>query len=435
MKPTLRTQLLIPFLLLLIEGKAQIFHGTVVDENYNPLINATVQDTLKKTFSITNDQGDFFLSVDESSVLKISFIGYETVILNVSAEERTDTIRQFLQLEADPEFLKTVTVTSDQIKPVYHKPSVNVLDYVPYSNFTLVLKTVKREKYVSLETLTEPLVQFKLDIDAKSFYEDCFGNIHVMTEDAAYQIWIGDTLKIIGKATREEFDELLRPCAGTYDFTTFFDGFTNHQKRYVLTMVENGEEGQKVLYEQFDIEAAKVAAQDYKAIIAYYNHIMEERGDNIIAAGMWDGDLIKLAEDYKLNQAITWYLKVRGQPIHVKSYASRTHFFVFDQTADSVLVYNQFGLLLSSNTVNGIKKGKDKEVLMDKHTNKFYSLVQENGNYQVAEIDPITGEVGNYKELEGLAFERDLQIYNNWLYFRRLEKDYYRLFRIRLPDN
>lgn len=64
---------------------ASRFNGRIVDENNNPLVGATVTVKGTKKYALTGSTGSFALDLNENDVLVISYIGYETRELKITA--------------------------------------------------------------------------------------------------------------------------------------------------------------------------------------------------------------------------------------------------------------------------------------------------------------------------------------------------------------
>ena len=86
---------------------AQTFNGTVVDSEQLPLPGATILN-LTSSEGITSDfNGQFSIEASIGDVLQISYVGYQTSEINVTADNNSISI----QLEVDNE-LEEVVVTS-----------------------------------------------------------------------------------------------------------------------------------------------------------------------------------------------------------------------------------------------------------------------------------------------------------------------------------
>ena len=80
--------------------------GIVRDAMGNPIVGATILQQGSTHGTISNKDGEFLLSVPDKSMLEISFIGYQTKIVKVTAQKREFHI----VLEDDTQVLADVVV-------------------------------------------------------------------------------------------------------------------------------------------------------------------------------------------------------------------------------------------------------------------------------------------------------------------------------------
>lgn len=84
-------------------GKTRKFSGTVLDENGEPVIGASVVDKVTKVGTVTDMDGNFMLDVAEGTELTISYVGYSD--RKVRASQNMN-----VQLKADTQLLNDVVV-------------------------------------------------------------------------------------------------------------------------------------------------------------------------------------------------------------------------------------------------------------------------------------------------------------------------------------
>ena len=75
--------------------------GRVVDTKGEPLIGATVREKGGANGTVTDIDGNFFLSVPDSAVLQISFIGYETTEVKVAGRTMLEIFLRESTIELD----------------------------------------------------------------------------------------------------------------------------------------------------------------------------------------------------------------------------------------------------------------------------------------------------------------------------------------------
>lgn len=102
------TLLLLMFILGSVSAQNQSLNvkGTVRDAMGDPIIGATILQQGSTYGTISNKDGEFSLSVPDKSVLEISFVGYQTKIVKVTAQKREFHI----VLEDDMQVLADVVV-------------------------------------------------------------------------------------------------------------------------------------------------------------------------------------------------------------------------------------------------------------------------------------------------------------------------------------
>ena len=81
--------------------------GRVVDTNGEPLIGATIREKGGANGTVSDIDGSFFLSVPDSAILQVSFIGYETVEVKVAGRAMLE-----ISLRENTVMLDNVIVTA-----------------------------------------------------------------------------------------------------------------------------------------------------------------------------------------------------------------------------------------------------------------------------------------------------------------------------------
>lgn len=432
MRNKFRYGLLLVFSIL---GYAQVFsqtlYGTVVDENSEVLVRAHIQDTVFKSKTITDNYGNFQIEFKESSVLKVSMVGYKTKYLLLKQIE--DSSRLYIELRPKTEQLEEVIVTSERLKSVVIKTNTSVLDFIPYKNFVLALKKYGSEYYISLEGTDTTYREFAVSgLKPKSLFEDCYGNVHLLSRDSSFQIWIDSGLQVVDQAPIETFAKMLKPCIGKWEGKYTFYTFSNHKKKYTLYSIPGEASKVNHFFSVWDKKAEIVANREYWGIISYYYRYASEE-ENIIANGMWDGNLIalQLPGHPELNQMITWYLKIRGKEIKVCSFQKGEEIITVDYLNDSLYTFNYKGKQL-----NCVEFEHPTEwiaqILVDKANYNFYALTVHNGKQSLFSINTESGKTQRIFTLEETSFAEGVQVFNDYIYFTKAQSGYHKLFRIKL---
>ena len=124
-----------------INSFAQSFKGKVVDNSNNPLVGATISEVNNSSNgTMTSDEGDFTITLQNSKEVSISFIGYITKKVTLSE----DNI--IIRLTRDNVALEEVLVTSASRE-------IQKRSEVPGAIATLTTKAIKKTKAFSVDQL------------------------------------------------------------------------------------------------------------------------------------------------------------------------------------------------------------------------------------------------------------------------------------------
>ena len=414
----------------------QVLIGTVTDSDYHPISLSNVLDTITKTTITCNGSGEFILTITEHSVLKISHSDYEHDIFSAFTRQNSDTIYLNFVLTKKVQLVQEVIVTSQRLKTVVDQRNVNLIDYLPFRDFIMTIKSSKSERILSLEGIDTTFHEFNLGkIRAKSLFEDCFGNVHLLTKDSSYQIWIDSNLHILSSSSRKKFDELVKPCLADFSDNNIFFNFSKRNRKYTLTSINKETKQKNFFFHLHDEIGESVATSHYWSIISYYyQHIPEHA--NMIALGVWDGNLLTLnLYDPEFDRMIVWYLKIRAVELNIQSFHAKNELIVFDQFSDSVHVFNEANDQTKTLPYSFAHGSIVFDVIHDRYTDTFYDLSISNGIYTLESINPVFNTTAELLKITiaEIPFAKNIKVFNDWVYFVVEENSFYGLHRIKMP--
>jgi len=416
------------------KGEAQLVIGVVVDEEGSTMQGVMITYDTSQTKTITDIDGTFKFKRHNKGSITFTYIGYNNYEVTPDFSQGNDTLQLFIKLKPSATSLIPFEVSSNRIKTILNANAVNVIDYKPFSKFTLILNTHKGDRLLSFSVNNEITKEYDISaIKAKSIFEDCFGYLHLLTKDTAYQIEITDaSVEIIGKIDLNTFQSTLMPCIGDFRSGMVFGNYTNHQKKYTLTYIDKTDKTKKPFYYSWDKVGEKVARQAYNQIIGYYYAIIDDEEKNIIELGVWNGNVIALAENSDINSMISWYLKFEAKPLNIYTHRTPSNIVSFDLYKDSVFIFNYEGLLISSLPYNNSELLGKSSVVIDPYRNTFYSICEIDAVFHVYEFDIKTGRHILVMVLDDAAHSKNVRIFDGWLYFIKRDGNYYRLYKVQL---
>jgi hypothetical protein len=414
-----------------VTAQRSVFYGTIVDSEGSELQGATIEDQTSGFATISNRRGEFSLTIDSLSILEIRYVGFKSVIIDQISF--VDTVRQFIQMEREIENFQEFVVRSRRFKPIAKDDAVNVLDFRPYPEFVLALETIGRKRYLSFYQEFDSVERFSTKrIKGKSLFEDCFGNIHILNDDSAYQVFVNEELHIISAISIEQFDESIRSCVAKFEENTFFEGYSRSNKMYSLLGYEPNSKEPKCHFSVWDEIGEEMAHIQYDTILALY-FASTPLNQNLITNKSWSGDMIALANTPDLLSRISWYTKVLLRNVEVKTFSMNGQLVAFDCLNDSIVIMDQGGT-----TIGQIPFGdgteKVKEIIFDSSTQQFYTFNLDGAYSGIYSIDIATGKKQFVGSTRGLGRSENVKIFGGDFYFILNEDGYGNLYRASLDD-
>mgnify|MGYP005988070629 CR=1 FL=1 len=414
---------------------AQTIVGSVLDEQDEPLIGVTIINTNSKKGVVTDVNGNFTINTLTNDFLKLSFIGKANLVYRVPITKQ-DTIYKLFTLKENSKELKEFTVSSKRINKVAGEKNEYILDYhLLLDGNIVVLKKIKKTYYLSLEGIDTVYSQAKLDYNKPlKITEDCFGNIHLICKDSVRQFWVNNQIQCLYSYSHESYNELLKPMIHCQDDYAIAEQFSNHNKKYQLTLVKKGHPKRRLFYQTWDKEAEKVAASWYYQIIGYY-YANTSPEMNLIENGIWDGNVISLqiSGDIESTTMVSWYLKIKAREMNIQSFSENKGIVLFDLQEDSVSCIDKTGRI-SSKVNSGIKNiNLSTSVIQDKLLEKYYYYQGSKGWLYLYELNPKTGKSQLVLELKEVTFVKHIKIMDGWVYFVRSKNNgFQKLYRVKL---
>lgn len=413
---------------------AQTIKGLVVDADEKPVEFAEIFDTISGTKTISNQSGFFELEISGSCALEISHPLYVTEFFKLSDSDITNEVKVY-SLNERIQLVEGVTITSERMETVVDQRNINVVDYLPFDNALLVLKSHKGKRLLSIEGQDTTYRTLEIGkLKPKEIFLDCFENIHLLSHDSSYQITLDTTVSIVARSSIKEFDYLVKPCVADYDHSRVFGNFSDHNKKYTLTSINDETKAKEHFLHIYDKIGKSVARTCYYEIIGRYFAVTPEH-ENIIKDGAWSGDVMELPSlDHHLDRMIAWYVNVRATELNVQSFQHNNLLFNVDQYSDSIRVYNELNQLIYSEKHDFFKSKRVHDVLLDRTTGALYEQFIENGVYSVRQISMDERAIPKSLKLDEVPFCKNIQIHNDWVYFMIEQNGFYQVNRILLKQ-
>jgi len=164
----------------------------------------------------SNSEGYFrFKQVELPVTLVVTDIRYETRQVKVN--------RRSTQIVLVPKdfSLEEVTIRPDGVKRVLEEPAFSVIDYGFYDDLIVmaVMKNRRTKSYVRVQDANGKLLwERRLSFVPDRFFEDCMGNLHLLSADSAYQLYYDyEKLYLLYPNERGYLLSKLLPCKALWN--------------------------------------------------------------------------------------------------------------------------------------------------------------------------------------------------------------------------
>lgn len=476
----MKTLLLSLFTLFITIGFAQKQEvlGTVTARDGKPIEGAAIIDQRGIALDSTDANGVFKTFVLSGERFGVDVSGFELKWVLVEKGKRNYPVTLDIQVQ---EF-ESVVITRKNSEEALDIKNVNIIHYQPLDGAILTLKKEKKTYYLGMDSLQREGTSYPLTIEKpREIFFDCFQNAYVLNAEEAHQFAIVDTgLVIIASMPMELFNKYIRPCVAKFEDRLVMRSLTSLNQEYELFLYNKQEP--KSIYQRRDQYGYQAA---YEASIGVGKMVDPNDGDTLVdpiylrrqqrrdvygghdtseefararldqveaemqvnqqAANTFnnpDSTGVRMNQSPKFGSQDAWrssggwaqamasYM-LFTQPIKIKSFQISDFLAVVDYHSSHVQILDHYGYAIKS--FNYEVPSEVKNVMQDKATGYLYLYTRDKGNHKVYGLDAFTGKISYLKNFGGMPHTEQAIIYDGYLYYKVLERDFYGINRVRLP--
>lgn len=373
------------------QSEKKIF-GYITDAETNqPIENAQIYFENSKITTISDKNGFYSINIiNVPSNLIISHVSYEKreILIKTSVTQKID-----IELINKINSLPIVTISSPSPKKVLNSESFIVEDYNFIDTNIIILGhyPTKKPELILIATNGDTICKKTIYETTEKLFKDCFDNVHLITENNAYQVFVEEkTINLIHQISIKDFEKFISPCIEKLNnLYVFKEYFYNNQILMYYTKTENSEE-----------KKLEVIA-DQKAL-----RILSDK-DRFESMGK------KFSESDLRFEEMFFY-----DPIYCPIFKINNSLIIFNFVDSKIMKYNSTGDYISSiNFTFNKQKNWKEQMAYDEIKNKTYSIFIKNGIISLKEIDLNTGELANNISIPNFPFIEKIKVNNGNVYF------------------
>ena len=444
MKRNFILALLLLFLAFSLSAQTNtIVYGNLGVENVNISIVNTQYGTS------TDTKGRYELPLyDRSKAVNLyySCIGYQDTVVSLTPRQlQRDSINISFRMRKMSYDLQEVGVTAHS--DFYRSPrGTNIADIAFADDRILVLEN--RAKTSSLRLLDLNGNEMGVT-DFDGFYDelyiDAFGDFLLLGQDSCLQVCFDAAGKAlpVSTFTKDLFRDKIRKIVFEFNDAYLLRN-TAYEKRdyyvkefhgqaqtYNYVLKNDSLKQRHFLYRFIDTVAANVCQSYLNEIFAIYNSFVPEK-ENELALGVWNGNLLRLADigtnnqaKYILHQRIYWYCQVLATEYHTMALKFDDFIQLIDLEKYEIVEVDKNFQVTGKRPLKVVSGEKyfQNQFLTDEATGKTYGLFIKDGSHHLGLYDPTSGTVGMGQQACREIYPRAFKVHGGYAYSVYFDKE------------
>jgi hypothetical protein len=404
--------------------------GFVIAPDRTPVEFANIFDKTEKTGTTTDAKGWFSLQVPmQEIVLRISHVTFSTQTVEITKKDFEQNLMDnayFLEIVLEPkiETLSMVEISGDKVQVVNEDSKQWILDYELIGEKEILLLLMEKNKrYLQLIDEHDNKVVAKTKVDSKyrRFYRDCFGNIYLLSDDNAFQIFLVDEeLILLYEQSMQDFSGLIEKVVLTVPNYFFTKEVSARDKNVVYYQIDTAARQASVFYNVID----EIGKELQKEQIELFR---EAGGDLTMSVSASSKSSIAKSENRPEQVARMGYLlneHILSQEPYVPLMRVSNNLYLFDHISDKVLTYHLNGALIKEHPID-YHNNKDwmKNIFSDEEKQRCFTVFSKNGRMTLKEFGPEMESFSRSIVLEKHLYPSKISVRGDKIYY--LARDYF----------
>ena len=416
---------------LFAQTKTTVF-GNLGVENVNISIVNTPYGTS------TDAQGHYELPIfDCTEVVNLHYscIGYQDTVVSLTTRQlQRDSLNISFKMRKMSYDLQEVGVTAYQ--DFYRsKTNRNIADIAFLDGKIYLLENKpKNSSMVVLDT--EGIEQAHKDFDQlyEKLYIDAFNDLILVGQDSCFQVYLDEKQDILPVSTfsRDDYRNKLLKIVCEYNGAYIVKTIINDKGLYWLkynhgksqdfyyVMKDGSVKEPQYLCSFIDTLGYRACQSQWMSIQNEYHQVVaENNGIDLINEEIWDGNLVRLAENSSLLGKIQWYCSIVAKKEYQIVPLKVNGLLQFADLDNREIVEIGPDFKIAKRQPLKITSGEQffqNEFLTDKATGKTYGLFVKDGMNHLGLYDPQAGTVGIGQKVSKKIFPRIFKVHSDYAY-------------------
>lgn len=315
--------------------------------------------------------------------------------------------------------IEGVTVTSEKEKKIaFEDAKYYIVDFtISEARTLLLMKNFGNYFVYHLDEEMRPVHKLDLGLNADKFFEDCFGNTHLVTRDSVYLIE-KDSIGLFLTDThpRREFMSAMKKCAGSTSEKVIFESRTqfNQFQKFHTVDVESGD--RKVIYEINDTTQAKSLADASEQLLSEVrmtsSRVAESKDERTIES------IRASREAYARRVRLGFFKSHVILPEYNPMFVVEDTLYFFNHAEGKIDQMDDDGNLIHSKEISYHQtSGWENKVYSDRGKKQFYAVWTENGVQHLLGLALTEDQQEFSSEITKHAYPKKVMIVNGYAYY------------------
>lgn len=364
--------------------------------------------------------------------LYYSCIGYQDTVVSLTPKQlQRDSINISFRMREMSYDLQEVGVTAHS--DFYRSPRVtNISDIDFAGDLVLVLENDKRHSSLALlDSEGKAIATSAFNGIYDYLYTDSFGNHILVGQDSCLQVYFDEkgTARPVSAFSNGQYRDKIRKIVfefgdgyllrnTAYEKDDYFVKEFHGQAQTYSYVLKNDTLKQKHFLHRFiDWEAVEVCQSYLSEIYALYHKEVPEIANEILL-GVWNGNLLRLAETPGLVRLIQWYCKIQATEYHTTALKFDDFIQLIDLEKYEIVEVDKNFQVTGKRPLKVVSGEKyfQNQFLTDEATDKTYGLFVIDGINHLGLYDPTTGTVGMGQQACRESFPRAFKVHGGYAY-------------------
>lgn len=405
--------------------------GIATDEEKAPVANINVVDQNGRMGVSTNEWGFFTLEIaKQTTVLEFSHVAFETKRVEISKSalrNAGDTLWISVEMRHKIRELDIAEIANDNVRIAHENPKQWILDYeLIGENEILLLLIEKNRRFVQLIAPDGDVAKSPVEYKHNKLYKGCFGNIHLLSNHAASQLFLMDDEFILAyEKSIEDFVDVVERIVLATPYHIYQKEVFLRDQKVVYHQIDTTNQSKTVFYDITD-RIGKELQREQMNLMKDLIALGEGTDMSMNNSASSKSPIAK--SDNREAQVVRMSYAMHEYTLSQEPYAPLIrlgdNLYLFNHIQDKIVIFDLLGNQISETVISYHKENQwDGKIIVNEERDRCFALFSNNGRTTLKELNPDNGKFINEYTLQRHSYPKKISVRGGQIFY--LARDYY----------